>query len=508
MRRPRPRLRRRRAVPAEPRPPVCRAIALACACVLAAPGAFAQTVRSWEVVPSLSVSETWTNNRNLSASDPQEDLITEIAPSLHLVGRTAAVQALLDYQLTGVYHAHNSELNELRNTFSGALLVAPRDGPFSLDARASRQRLAVSAFGLQGADPELKTSNTSDVTSLSVAPALRGTLAGVVDYQARVSYDATRASNTPLSDVDASSAVVHVGGGRSLVRWGLDGSRQIVDYKLGERTVDDRGYATLGIVPDPDVTVSLRGGIDYSDALGNGRQRTDTWGASVSWTPSPRTQLGFDRDHRYFGESHSFLFQHRMARSVWRYADSRDASTSSAPGRYTNYQAAELLFANEPDPVARDQKIRAFLQVLGADPSAASNVGFLTASRSLARRQEGSFILNGLRTTFLFSVFRTETQSLASVGSSTPDQITRQLGFSLGVSHRLTPSDSINITAQSERTLDAGPLLGNEVKRLTFNWVAQPGRYTSLLVGGRHVVSDGAFPYTESGLSAALRIRY
>jgi hypothetical protein len=82
------------------------------------------------------------------------------------------------------------------------------------------------------------------------------------------------------------------------------------------------------------------------------------------------------------------------------------------------------------------------------------------------------------------------------------------LGVSLGVSHRLTPSDSVNVLLQSERTLDTAALPGNEIKRLTVNWVGQPGRYTSLLIGGRRVVADGAFPYTESGLSAALRIRY
>src|SRR5690349_16194237 len=90
--RPKPRLRRRQAVPAEAQPPVCRAVALACACVLAAPVALAQTARSWAVQPAVSVSENWTNNRNLSTNDPQEDLVTEVAPSLHVVGRTAAVQ--------------------------------------------------------------------------------------------------------------------------------------------------------------------------------------------------------------------------------------------------------------------------------------------------------------------------------------------------------------------------------------------------------------------------------
>jgi hypothetical protein len=75
-----------------------------------------------------------------------------------------------------------------------------------------------------------------------------------------------------------------------------------------------------------------------------------------------------------------------------------------------------------------------------------------------------------------FNAYHTETQRLDSLTSAAPDQITRQMGFTLGVSHRLTPNDSLNVTAQSERTFDAGPLLGNQVKRLTVDWVSQPGR--------------------------------
>ena len=55
-----------------------------------------------------------------------------------------------------------------------------------IDASASITQENISALGQRSADPALVNANRTEVASARVSPYLRGTLASLVDYEARL----------------------------------------------------------------------------------------------------------------------------------------------------------------------------------------------------------------------------------------------------------------------------------------------------------------------------------
>lgn len=501
-------------VPAERVP---RALALV-ALGLAGAGVHAQEAaqepsqaRSFSLTPTFSAAQTWTDNRTLSSTDKQSDLVTQLSPGVRLQSKSGAITGVLDYQLTGVIHRSLSELNQTQHTFNSALLVQPADDRFTVALRGNYARQTVSAFGVQSADPLLETRNTTDVASAGITPALRGTLGGVVNYNVTVSRDTTRAKDSVAGDSDAVSAQAGLSGRSGHFGWGLDASRYRVGFGTQADTTDDRAFASLLWFPDADLRATLRAGRDRSDALGHGFESRTSYGGGVSWTPSPRTTFSFDADRRYYGNSHALSFEYRTARSVWHVSDSRSAASSSGTGALpvtcSDYIRGVFfqLFGREPTPA----ELLAQCGKVGNDTVIGSQK-FLLATRALTRSTDVSGTYLGLRSTFTLAAFRTQADSLQSTDLfgdfTTPSA--RIYGLTLSASHRLTPRDSLSVVGAWQRTPDAGNIQGNTLKSINVLWSTQPFRRLTLAFGGRHVIFDGPESYDENGLSATLSLQF
>lgn len=507
------------------RPPPCRrapstvrperrrraAIGLAAVAALAVPAAGAQTLR---VTPTFGAQATWSDNVTQAADNERSGLVTQITPGVRVESGRGPVQGVLDYQLTGVVRSGGQKTggDELRNAFSASLLVRPVDDRFTVSASASLSRQTISAFGVRPVNPVVDDRNVTEVAQVTIAPRLRGSIAGVVDYELRATRSLSRAKDTQAGDGATGGYGLRLSGNAGPLGWALDATRQDNDVAGQPESFDERAFASLSARPDPDLSVVIRGGADRTGGLGRPSGSRSTWGAGVGWTPSPRTSLNFDLDERYFGRSHAFNFQFRLARSSFRFTDVRDASvfSGSRPGLNAYDLYSSLFAAQEPDPARRDLLVRAALQAQGLDPGTIVTGGFLTTSRSVSRRQELGFATSGLRTTFTFAGFRGETRRLLEdslVGNSTDVPVV-QLGWSLAASHRLTPTDSLTLTGQRSKTLDAGPQAGNEQRSVNLLWSTRPSRLSTVSLGARHVVFEGPQPYTENGLTAALGLQF
>src|SRR5688500_4678120 len=74
-------------------------------CVALSAPAFSVAQSGTTVVPTLSVSQTFTDNRRLSATDPQADSITQISPGVVISSRTGRLQGSLSYAANAVIYA-------------------------------------------------------------------------------------------------------------------------------------------------------------------------------------------------------------------------------------------------------------------------------------------------------------------------------------------------------------------------------------------------------------------
>ncbi|MDP1898943.1 MAG: TIGR03016 family PEP-CTERM system-associated outer membrane protein [Rubrivivax sp.] len=487
---------------------------------LAWPAAHAQDAvgSGLTIAPTLTLKETLTSNRDLSSSDPQADAITQVSPGIRISSRAGRVQGSLAYSLNALAYARASQLNTLQHSLSADATAEVVEKHAFINARATVSQQAISAFGTQGADGTgLNDSNRTEVATVSVSPTLRGNLGGWADFNAGANWTSSSSASTDLGDNSSYSGQVGLRGRSGPFGWGLNASRQVSDFNLGRTSTTDQMGGTLTYVPQYDLQVSLRLGRSGSDVLTGSRVWQTTSGGGVSWQPTDRTQIALQSDRTYYGRSHSYSFRHRMARSVWSYTDTESVSTPSAQSSVQPLTLYDLLYniclASGGDAAGCDTAVRDALAQQGLDPNAVVAGGFLNSSITQSRSQNLAVSYAALRTTFTVSVFRTTTSALGQVEPVSGDLAqgvpVRQVGATLGASHRLAPGTSLTLTATQRKTLDSGAQLGNQQRTVTLGYSMSPGPRSSLTLTARHTQFESTTnPYHESALIASLGLRF
>jgi uncharacterized protein (PEP-CTERM system associated) len=469
------------------------------------------------IVPSFRVQETVTSNRDLSATQPKSDAITQVSPGVRVSSRGGRVQGSLSYSLNVLMHAREPHRTTTQNALNAALKAEAVPNLAYLDASATVSQNTVSAFGTQSQGTGLVNANSTEVATASVSPSLRGKLGGFADVSARLNWTASHSASTSAGDSRSHGGDLGIGGRQGLFGWGLNASRQINDSKAASKTTQDQTGASLSFFPDPELQLSAQGGTQTNDVLTGTRQSYTTTGWGAQWRPTDRTDVNLQGGRSYAGHTHSLSLRHRMARSVWSYIDSRGVTGDS--GTLTSVQPLtlyDLLYTvclrQGGDPVTCDQSVRLEIARQGLNPDAVVG-GFLGSALALQRTQNVAVSISGLRTTITLNGFRTETSRLGQTSISSGDlslvDSVRQLGHSFGVSHRLTPSASIALNATRLRTLNSGALPGTEQRLVSLSLLGSLGPHTSGSISARRTlfVSPTA-PYNESALVGSLSLSF
>jgi uncharacterized protein (PEP-CTERM system associated) len=462
--------------------------------------------------PRLSVSQTFTDNLRLAETGQDQALILTVAPGLSLSSRAGMLRGSLDYSLNGLFYSKTDQANRVQHYLTSqgtAELLARR---LFVDVRATVGQQTVSAFAATSTDPALVDNNRRETASLAVSPFLRGQLAGLFGYEFRADGSVTRVKDSEVGDSSSQGLALRInglGGGRGL-GWGASLTEQRQMPRYGRETLVDTAELTLNYRPDVDWMLSGSGGWQRSDL--NALQSRDgaTYGASLTWTPTPRTKLAADARHQSFGDTHSLSFEHRMARSVFRLSDSRNLAVGQvgASGVQGNYELLFLQFASdEPDPVKRDLLVRQYLQANGLGQGNVSTGGFLSSSTSLTRRQEFSAAWTGRRTTATLSLSQSRSERLgvaASVGDDfSQSGVVLQRGASLALSHRLAPDSNLTFTLSEQQGRGDAASQKTDLKSVLAIWSISLARRSSLQLGLRHSSFDSqARSYRENAVLA------
>src|SRR5688572_25215237 len=89
----------------------------------------------WTVTPSITVTETITDNVTLAPSDrKQSDLITQITPGIRIDGAGARVKLNLDYRASRLLYANQSGSNSTQNFLNARGTVEAIEKWFFVDA--------------------------------------------------------------------------------------------------------------------------------------------------------------------------------------------------------------------------------------------------------------------------------------------------------------------------------------------------------------------------------------
>lgn len=484
------------------------------------------TARAWTIVPRIGVTETLTDNINLTATDKQTGLISELSPGVRIDARTARLRMFLDYQLNGIFYSTGDNGNQAQSALSAFGTVEAIDNWLFVDFSGQISQELINPFGQQSASNVYDTRNTTQAQTYSVSPYIRGQLGGSADYLLRYNMAVTNAQDSAISDVTLSQWLGQIRGNTRFqnLNWAIDGSQQNTNYSqvglLPERDYDDtRIRAVLSYRLFPDLRLSGSGGWESNNYQSRDNESQGTYGAGFDWTPTERTQASGFWEHRFFGTGHNFLLSHRFPLSAIRYTDTKDVSL--IPDQFTNTglgtvydQYSEIFASLIPDPVNRDAYIRNLLNQAGIAPDAQAINNYLTNRPQVQRNQQLSLVLYGSRNSITFLAGRSKSQPLTLAPNGIDGIVSEagtvdQRGYAVSYSHRLTQLTGLNLLASRRKT--KGGLTSELDTTLTWYQAGISTRLGTSTVGAlnaRHQDFDGSdlttIPYKENALIASV----
>lgn len=457
--------------------------ALAGVLLMVSAAAYAQVT----IEPRVSVSETITDNIRLASTNKRSEFTTEISPGIRINVEGARLKTYFDYALTQVIYGRSSAPNRSQNALNTFGTLEAIDDWAFVDFNGSIAQQAVSAFGAQSIDNTSINANRAEVSTYRLSPYVRGRLGAAANYEARYTHTSTSSNAAVNNDVLTQDGTVRFSGGSAFrnLGWSADASRQNIDYKAGRATELDRANLGLTYIITSQVNVFATVGHEANNYTSVDKRNYSTNGYGLTWTPSERTKLAASRSQRSFGSAHSVSFEHRTARTSWRFSDTRDVTAT--PG-----QAGFLINPANPLPTAI--------------------TSFLTSAATLQRRQDLSFSLLGVRDTITFTATRSNNSRLDTLSLGQDDFNTatavKQNGVSVNYAHRLTPDYSLGVLLSQQDTSGVNTAQETTLRSLNVNVSGKVGRRTTAAVGARRVVSDGVTPYTENAVTGNLNVQF
>ncbi len=472
--------------------------------------------------PTLSVSETFTNNVGLErGSDARADAITDISPGLRLSSRAGRIIGSLDYALHGLVYARRSSASEVQQALSARGTAEAIDNWAYVDASASISQQSISALGTRSVDSNLADGNRTEVSTFQIAPYVRGPLGSSANYVLRWGWTGSDSGDSSAKSTSNDVSLALTSGESAFKRlgWSLDATRLSSEFGDQGSQESTRFNGRLNFAVTPEFTLLAGVGRERNNFGFSGQQRSTTnWSGGFRWTPSERTRLEVTREHRFFGNAYNVRFEHRTPRTVWTFTDSQDVSTTAgANGTNSPQSVFDLLFARfasiAPDPAQRTALVDAFLLNNGLTRSSLANGGFLTNATSIQRRQNLSLALIGVRTTVLLSTSRNDARAAdtaaTGVGDLSNGSNLHSTGFGANVSHRLTPLSSLSADLSQSRNSSTVADQKTRLRSLTTTYTTRLSKQVDLSVSARRsLFSSDVDPYTESAVVANLRVQF
>jgi uncharacterized protein (PEP-CTERM system associated) len=492
-----------------------------CVLVFGTIAAMNATAETWHITPSVSIDETLTDNVNLdSSATAKSDLVTQIIPGFSVVEKGAHTSLTGSVSLPMLIYVRTGGEND--KVYPNVNLVGNVEAVekfFYIDAIANVSQEYLSPFGARPGSLVTTSANRYTTQTYTLSPYLRGVSPGSLSYELRDTNTWTKGTQSAVSTNDSYTNDAYGKITRDPVPWGwsVEFDRSSVKFPDQEALVTQIERVRLSNQIDPQVQVF--GGAGYEDDHYIFADFHDaTYNLGVHWRPTDRTQFDADWEHRFFGSSYHVVFDHRRPLSVWTLRASRDVTTypqqvAGLPGglnveTYLN----QLFLTSIPDPVQRAAFIAQIIQNGGLPLFLAGGVNLYTQQATVLTSANASVGLLGARNSIFFSIYRLRNEPVATATGSLPDSLARlnnntQTGAGITWTHNLTPSLSLNTSADLLRTVANPPLVGT-TKQGTFRTALTTpiSTGTTVYAGARYQVarSDVIAAYHEAAVFVGL----
>lgn len=490
------------------------------------PQAAGRDQRSWEIVPTLLVTETYTDNVRLRPSGSERsDWVTELRPGVSIVGRGARLRFDATYAANVVNRIQegSNDVVHYLNARADAELVQKL---LFVDARASVTQQNVSLLGPQAESDISDTGNRTSVRTVLISPYLRRDFGTNAQGEARLTSSSVTSSGGFASLIDSESNRIDLklasGPAFKLLTWNVAYNKERIDYTETNQSIDQEKIQASGkrlITPELGLLATV--GYEENDyGVAGPSAKGRFWSVGPEWTPTPRTRLAATTGRRYFGPSYSLDFSHRTRLTTWRVEYSEDVTTTR--GQFlvpTNVDTATFLDAlflsSIPDPIIRQAVIQSFITQFGLPPSLTVPLNVLTTTPFIVKRLRASFGVQGVRNTVLANIFtedrQADTTGVQGTGDFALTPNVKQAGASVLWTLRITPQTSTNVSVGY--TISDFPGLAREDK-LTYIRLGLTKQFQPKLTGTlsfrrlQNESNQAGGGYRENAVSAALAMRF
>jgi uncharacterized protein (PEP-CTERM system associated) len=484
--------------------------------------------QAWRVVPALKATVTTSSNVGMQAADAAVmDTVLTVTPQVQLLGTGP------DYRLTGTLAADMVQyLGRSR-----ADRILPR-GQVVLNSRLVDRLLFV--------DAELGAETTSSTpfdllsdgaTFYNVATTTRERISPYLDRELSPSSRITARSDlvwtqgrgtAAAAALSSTDAHVQTHTARYDLRPEPAGLRGEVNYQNTRYSDSAAGGLTLQTArlsalyaTDPTLTLGLTGGLDAAHYTTNDVRET-LRGVSLRWAPTERTLLEALVEKRFFGNGWTINFTHRSPFMAVSAGLVRQATTYAS--RLGVLQAGgdvatlvdAILQTRIQDAALRQIAVQDMIAKRGLPNTLTGAVELFSRTVQLQQGANVSLAMIGVRHTVTLRVFQTRTEDLRG---ATEDSViglasdATQRGATFGVSRRLTPETTADLSFTRTKTDGLGPNVAlhssNSIVRLGATHSLSPR--TTLSGAVRHQTGSSTLigvNATESALSVGMLHRF
>ncbi len=436
----------------------CLKAVLASAIMLALTSPSIAIAGNWTLDSRLNLTETYSDNIDLSAQTEDSSLVTEISPRISASRQGARASASVDYQLQGLVYSASDQKNTVNHQLHANSNLELIEKQFFIDIGASFDQLLTSSQAASTGNRINAPDSRADTLSVTIGPRLTKQLTDQISFILSGNYSFIN-SVGQAADSEGTSVNFQLNSlsNSRKFHWNLRTSSSHNQPDGGTNSQSESINLNFGYRFSAQLDVSINGGYvdNHIDSAANESLQAGTfWGTTIDWLPSPRTQIRANYNSRLQSStSRGLSITQRLRRSSVNISYTEDLS--SVQQELTN----NLINAQQPNlpgasPLGTLNNERFISRKLNASYSLQSG----KSSYSLgAHRAKRIYISNtdneedtGANASWSLTLSGKSTLSLSTNWSQTQIAGTKtsdQHGYTLSMNRTLSPNTSLSFSA-------------------------------------------------------------
>ena len=452
----------------------------------------------WRITPSFGVSETFTDNVDLT-QDGRSDFITTLNPGLSVRGTGARAHLNLDYKPSVLIFAKDSGRSDFQQTLSGTGQVELYEDVFFVDASASITQALISSTSATSASGVTDTNNRTDQRTVSLSPFIRHHLGSWADIENRYTFTQSSSGGGGIDNTltNQFTSTTRSGSRFQVLSWTLLADASTTDRPGSSRT-DNRATARADFQYAFNRLFSALFGLGYevvNDDTLTSNVNGLTWNIGFLATPGPRSSVRITYGRRFGADNLSMDASYKIT------------TRTSVRAQFTQtITTTQRLDSTALGNLSVDAN-GAIINTQTGLPFTGDNSGF-GLTDSAVRQDRFSIVLNGTRGRNTFNV-QGFWEKRNTDATGVDEKI---LGVTAQFSRRLTRKLSANLTT-TYRYDDFGTSDGRREHEIQFNGSLSYNLYRNVsgsLAYFRSVRSSslGGTSFTENGVTVSLQAQF